>query len=222
MCNLPGCPNGDSEPIELTDENRSAMRVEATSAAIQMLNHYVRGWSQGADGILADISDKWGFVGVTRVMYVLAQAIVILPMPEDSPLKPATPESIKERLRMVAGEEAADHAAVQMIAFGEQVTAAFRETVALARRGHEHEDAFTTRFDQITDAENITGPLIKSIMLYATVSFAAAQRDDNTFALDQFQSACRAGIDLGQHDEEAALELAELTALFHLDDADGH
>lgn len=222
MCDLPGCPNGDSEPIELTDENRPAMRVEATSAALHMLNHYVRGWSQGADGILADISDKWGFAGVTRVMYIFAQAVAILPMPEDSPLQPATPQSIRERIARVAGEEAAEHLAVQMVAFGEQVTAAFKESVALAARGHEHEAAFTARFDQITDAENVVGPLLKSLMLYATVVFAAAQRDSNIFALDQFQSACRAGMDLGAHDEDAARELAELTELFNMKEADGH
>lgn len=223
MCDMPGCPaNGGDEPIELTEENRAHMRVEATSAAIQMLNMFVRGWSNGAEGILSDISNKWGFTGVTRCVYVLAQAVVILPVPEDSPLKAATPDSIRARIAKLAGEEIAEHVALQMITFGDQVQAAFKEVIALARKGHEHEEYFTTRFDQITDAENMLQPLIQSFMMHATVVFAAAQREENTFALDQFQSACRAGIDLGKHDEEAAQELQDLAAMFKLDDADGH
>lgn len=222
MCDLPGCPNGDSDPIEITDENRMAMRVEATSAAIQMLNHFLRGWSTGAQGILEDVSRRWGFAGVTRVMYVMAQACVIMPMPEDSPLKRATPKTIVERLTQVTGAEIAEGLALQAITFGDQVQAAFKETIDLARKGHAHEDAFNTRFDQITDAEGIPEPLIQSLMMNATVVFSAAQRDENTSALDQFQSAVREGIDLDAHDEEAALEVQALIDLFNQDDAAGH
>lgn len=218
MCEIPGCPNGSDEPIELTDENRAYMRVEATAAALNMLTMFCKGWTNGAEGILSDISGKWGFVAVTRCVYVLAQAVAILPEPKDSPLKKATPDSIREKLKKMAGEEFAEHVALQMITFGDQVQAAFKEVIAMARKGEGHEEEFTRRFDEITDAENIMQPLIQAVMLHSTVVFSAAMRDDNTPALDQFQSAVRAGLDLDE-DGEVAKEVADLTTVFNLDDA---
>jgi hypothetical protein len=216
---MPGCPsNDDSQPIELTDENRAHMKVEATAAALMLLTLYARGWLDGAHGVLADISSKWGFVGVTRVVFCLAQTVAILPVPEDSPLKDATPASIRAKLTRLAGEEMAEHVADQLISFGDQVQSAFKELVAIARKGatDADEDTFNTRFDTITDQDNMMQPLIEGVIMHAAVVFTAAQREGNTFALDQLQAACRAGLDLGKHDEETAKEIADLTALLHL------
>lgn len=221
MCDLPGCPNNGSEPIELTDENRAYMRVEASSAALHMLTLFARGWNNAANGVLEDISDKWGFIGITRTVYVLTQGIAILPAPEDSPLlQRATPDTIRARLREATGDSFAEHVALQMISFGDQVHAALKEIIALAGQGPAHEEKFNTRFDEITDAENMLQPLVQSVLMQATVVYVAAMRDKNTSALDQYQAACRAGLDLGKHDEAAAKEVEDLTALLHFGEDD--
>lgn len=217
MCDKPDCPaNDDYEPMEVTDENRNYMRVEATSAAQHVLELFARGWGNGAHGIISDISDKWGFEGVTRMVYIVTRAIAILPVPEDSPLKMATPETINRRIREAAGNDIADHVALQMATFSEQVMAAFKEVTELGRKGDEHEEYFIRRFDEITDQEHMTQPLIQSLILHATVVLAAARKARNVFALDQFKQACASGLDLsgaGGRDE-----VADLNALLNLPD----
>lgn len=214
MCDLPGCPAND-EPEEITPENRNRMRLECTSAAMHCMTTFARGWTQGAQGILADISDSWGFPGITRTMYCLAATAGILPRPKDSLIR-ATPDSIREKLTQVAGEDVAESMATHMVVVGDQVNAGFEELCALAAKGHENQ--FEERFDTITDQPNMLQPLLATLMMYASVSFRDAQRLENTFALDQLQTAMRAGIELGA-DDEARAEVDALKAAFDLPDA---
>lgn len=218
MCDLPGCPsNSDDAPLEITDENRPVMRLETASAGLTCLELFAKGWTSGAQGVLSDISDKWGFDGVTRVVYCISLACAHLPMPDDNPLQRATPDTIREKLTSVAGEEVADQMTVHMVTVGDQVFSAFEEMVGLARKGEE--ERFTARFDTVTDQENMLQPLIATILMHGGFVFMHAQRTRNVAALDRLQSAVRHGMDLGTHDEEAARQLADLQASFELPDA---
>lgn len=217
MCNLPGCPsNRDDMPPEVTDENRPAMRVEASSAAIKILEVFSRGWTGGAQGILSDIGDSWGFEGISRVMYCVCLSSALLPMPENG-IQRATAASIRENLARVAGEEVADQMAHHMITVGDQVFAAHEELRTLAATGTE--DAWHARFDKITDQENMFQPLVSTVMVHGAVVFREAHRTKNAAALDQLQAAVRNGIDLGRHDQKAQDEIAALQACFAMDDA---
>lgn len=215
MCNLPGCPAGDDQPEEITPENLNRMRLECTSATMHTMSLFAKGWTQGAQGVLADISDTWGFPGITRVMYCLSLTAGILPTPKDAVIR-ATPESIREKLTKVAGEEVADSMTTHMMVVGDQINAAFEELRSLAVKGDEA--AFDTRFDTVTDQENVLQPLLATLMMYGSMSFAAAQREENTSALDQLQTAMRIGLDLGSNDEARA-EVDALKAAFDLPDA---
>lgn len=217
MCDLPGCPsNNNNVPPEITDENRPAMRVEASSAAIKILEVFSRGWTSGAQGILSDIGDSWGFEGISRVMYCVTLASALLPMPKDA-IQRATATSIKENLTRVAGEEVADQMAHHMITVGDQVFAAHQELTKLATSGTE--DDWHERFDKITDQENMFQPLVSTVMVHGAVAFREAHRERNAAALDQLQAAVREGVDLGRHDQKAQDEIAALQACFALDDA---
>lgn len=218
MCDMPGCPsNRDDRPPEVTEETRPAMRVEASSAALKILEVFARGWTNGAEGILSDISDSWGFEGISRVMYCLSLSCAILPMPDDAPLKRATSSDIRNSLARVAGEEVADQMAHHMVTVGDQVFSAFEEMKSLAVKGTE--DDWHQRFDTVTDQENMLQPLVNTIMIHGAVVFREAQRERNAAALDQLQAAVRAGLDMGSHDRKAAEEIASLNAAFELDDA---
>lgn len=214
MCDLPGCPNNDDdEPEEITPENRNRMRLECTSAAMHCMTVFARGWTQGAQGILADISDRWGFTGITRSMYCLASAAGILPTPEAKLIR-ATPDTIREKITKVAGPEAAESMTAQMVVMGDQVNSAFKELSSLAAQGREAE--FNARFDKVTDQDNMLQPLLATLMMCGSVAFHEAQVADNTFALDQLQTAVRQDLELGDDD---AKEIADLTALLNGPDA---
>lgn len=215
MCDLPGCPANDDQPEEITPENRNRMRLECTSAAMHSMSLFAKGWTQGAQGVLADISDSWGFEGITRTMYCLSLAAGILPRPKDLLVR-ATPESIREKLTKVAGEEVAASMTTHMVVVGDQVNAAFEELCAIAVKGEE--ERFSDRFDAVTDQPNMLQPLLATLMMYGSMSFSAAQRNENTFALDQLQTAMRVGIELGENDEARA-EVDALKAAFDLPDA---
>jgi hypothetical protein len=217
MCDLPGCPsNGSEGPEEVTDDNRPRMRLEVTAASLSILSTMSRGWQQGAFGIVSDIGDKWGFEGLTRMAYCLALTRAICPEPDDGSLQRATPDSIRERIASVAGDEEADRMTTRMVTLGDQVHSAFDELVGIAR--NQQEDHFNKRFDAITDAEDMPQPLISTLLMTAAICFASVQRTDNVFALDQVQTALRAGVPTG---DEAGEEIANLAAMFDLPDAPG-
>lgn len=218
MCDLPGCPsnNDDDEPLEITDANRPVMRLETSSAGLSCLDLFSKGWTQGAQGVLADISEKWGFPGVSRVIYCLSLACATLPMPKDNPLQRADASTIREKLTSVAGEEVASQMTTHMVTVGDQVFSAFEEMVAIAKAGNE--DRFHDRFDTVTDQKNMLQPLIATILMHSGYVYMHAQKEGNVPALEQLQAAVRSGMDLGTHDEEAARQVADLKAMLDLPD----
>jgi len=218
MCDLPGCPsNSDDDPLEITDENRPVMVLETTSAGLSCLDLFAKGWTSGAQGVLSDISEKWGFEGVSRVVWCLALACATLPMPDDNPLQRADSKSIRAKLTSVAGEEVADQMTAHMVTVGDQVFGAFEEMVSIARSGDEAR--FHDRFDTVTDQRDMLQPLIATIMMHGGFVYMHAQRAQNISALEQLQTAVRQGVDLGKHAGQTAKEIADLTALLELPDA---
>jgi hypothetical protein len=214
MCDLPGCPAGD-EPLDVTSDNEQQFHVECTSAATQIMKMFRLGWTNGTQGVLSDISEKWGFPGITRVMYSLCGACAVLPRPDDVMTR-ATPQSIREKLARVTGEEVEDQMVTSMMVAGDQVFAAFEECVALARQGDK--TRFTERFDEVTDQENMLHPLVSSAVMVAGASLHHAERGQNTSALDQLQTFLAQDLDLDEY--TGRRPASDLQAMFDLPDAD--
>lgn len=213
MCDHPACPDNGGQPLPINDETEPMMRVEASSAALHCLSFVAKGWMSASHGLLQDQSAKWGFPGVTRMAWVMATACSILPKPADSPVTWSSPASMEERLTDEDGNPVPKELIAHLTVVSDQAQSAFKELVALSTSGTE--DAFATRFDTITDQENLIQPLLAGLMANAGVHFVSAHRDGHTAALDQFQAAVRAGLPLDDEDDQ----VDHLKALYDLPDA---
>lgn len=222
MCDHPSCPgNSGPGPIEVNDENRPIMRAESTLAALHALGHAARAWPSAAQGLFADISDRWGFPGTTRMTYVMCLAMTIFPPPKDGDPQRADMASIRERLATALGEEqVSDEMAAHLLTMGDQVDAAHRELIALAAaHGDKAEEEFDQRFDAITDQPNMMQPLIATLLMQAAMRYGYARDQDNTFALDQFERACRTEVMTSDEDKQ---EIDDIAAAFDMPDAHKH
>lgn len=222
MCDRPSCPgNPNRVPEEINEENRPIMRAEVTLAGMHILDHSGRMWVDGAQGLVSDMSTRWGFDAVSRIAYMLCMALATLPSPVAEDPEEQVSFNVSERIaRYAQGDEVPPEVAAQLMNMGDQVDAAQRELIALAAPNAAlGEDGFNERFDTVTDQPNMIQPLLTTLLVRAGLHYAYARQQRNTSALDQFAKACHHNVYEGVARDEQE-EIAAMTEAFNLPDAD--
>jgi hypothetical protein len=215
VCSHEGCPGYDPNDERDDDEpDPRTLRVECSTGTLEMLRLLVRGWNRGAQGLLGDLSDKYGFAGLTRIVYVLNLAVGLMPGPENPPDLFTDGKKLEAMLRADGRQNVTE----MMAAFrhhSDQAKQAFAELTALGAQQREHE--FNARFDTITDVNSLIQPLVEAFLHRAATHYDHTLRHQLTPAMDQFQAALRHGMDLNDVHPEAAQEIADLNRLLDMD-----
>ncbi|HEY9014134.1 MAG TPA: hypothetical protein VIM84_03605 [Gemmatimonadales bacterium] len=209
MCEHPDCITFTPDPND--PQYTQMLLVQCTTAALQALRLLRNGWTQATQGITNDVADRYGFAGITRMVWVYANAIALLPAPQNPPRMSLALQKMAEEMADKM-EEVPLGFVSRVINLEDQLDAARTELLGLAKAGSY--DRFADRLDEITDADMITTPLVTTLTLSATAHLANTAEDTPTACMDQFLTACQNGLSQQPADEDEKAMRAAINSIF--------